>query len=95
MAASPRTGGYRPLLELLRRTFGDDLVACQRCGGRMRLVALVQDQQSIDRFLRGIGESTDFPPLAPATGPPYFTAHGSRGVKNAAPVAHEPLDESP
>ena len=86
---------YRPLLELLRRTFGDDLAACQRCGGRMRLVALVQDQQSIDRFLRGIGESTDFPSLAPARGPPYFTVQGSRGAKNAAPLAPEPIDESP
>jgi hypothetical protein len=57
MAARPRTAGrYRPVIELLRRTFGDDLAACQRCGGRMRLVALVKDQQSIDRFLRGIGQ---------------------------------------
>ena len=60
----------------------------------MRLVALVQDQQSIDRFLRGLGLSTDFPPLAPARGPPYFTVPGSRGAKNAAPVASEPIDES-
>jgi hypothetical protein len=29
-------------------------------GGRMRLIALVKDQKSIDRFLRGIGESTAF-----------------------------------
>ena len=62
----------------------------------MRLVALVQDQQSIDRFLRGIGESTDFPPLAPARGPPYFTVPGSRSAKAAtAAFAPEPLDESP
>ena len=85
---------YRPVLELLRRTFGDDLAACLRCGCRMRLVALVQDQQSIDRFLRGLGQSTDFPPLAPARGPPYFTVPGSRGAKNAVPVAPEPIDES-
>jgi hypothetical protein len=32
----------------LRRTFGDDLAACLRCGGRMRLGVVVQDQQSID-----------------------------------------------
>ena len=60
----------------------------------MRLVALVQDQQSIDRFLRGLGLSTDFPPLAPARGPPYFTVQGSRGAKVAAPVAPDPFDES-
>ena len=78
---------YRPVLELMARTWGDDLVACEHCGGRMRLAALVKNQESINRFLRGIGESTDFPPLAPARGPPYFTTPGSR----AAP---EPLHES-
>ena len=63
----------------------------------MRLVALVQDQQSIDRFLRGIGESTDFPPLAPARGPPYFTVRDSRTAKAPplSPSAPEPIDESP
>ncbi len=87
---------YRPVLELLRRTFGDDLAACQRCGGCMRLVALVQNQQSIDRFLRGLGLSTDFPPLAPARGPPHFTVQGSGNAKAAtAAFAPEPLDESP
>ncbi len=61
----------------------------------MRLVALVKDQQSIDRFLRGIDQSRDFPPpLAPARGPPYFTVPGSQGVNDAAPVAPEPFDES-
>ena len=39
---------YRPVLELMARTWGDDLVACSRCGGRMRLVALVKKSQ-VDR----------------------------------------------
>jgi len=61
----------------------------------MRLVALVKNHKSIDRFLRGIGLSTDFPPLAPARGPPYFTAPGPRGAKAAVPAfTPEPLDES-
>jgi hypothetical protein len=88
---------YLPVIELLRRTFGDDLAACHRCGGKMRLVSLVKDQQSIDRFLRGIGESTDFPPLAPARGPPFFGSPASRNAHAAnhtTPVAPESLDES-
>ena len=85
---------YRPVLELMARTWGDDLVACEHCAGRLRLVALVKDQKSIDRFLGGIGEPTGFPPLAPARGPPYFTPPRSRGVKAAAAFAPEPLDES-
>ena len=85
---------YRPVLELMARTFGDDLAACSRCGGRLRLVGLVKDQLSIDRFLRGIGESTDFPPLAPARGPPFFTTPGTRSAAANAAFAPEPLDES-
>jgi hypothetical protein len=94
--AHPPTPGckYRPLIELMARTWGEDLVACTQCGGRLRLVGLVKDQKSIDRFLRGIGESTDFPPLAPARGPPYFTPPSPRRVKAAAPFAPERLDES-
>jgi hypothetical protein len=83
---------YRPVLELMARTFGDDLAACARCGGRLRLVGLVKDRLSIDRFLRGIGEPTDFPPLSPARGPPYFIPPGTRSA--AAAFAPEPLDES-
>jgi hypothetical protein len=32
---------YRPWAELLKRCFAIDVLACPRCGGRMRLVALV------------------------------------------------------
>ena len=28
--------------ELMRRTFGFDVLACPRCGGRLRLVALIE-----------------------------------------------------
>jgi hypothetical protein len=86
---------YRPYLELVARTFGDDLAACERCGGRMRLVALVRDQESIARFLRAIGEPVETPPLAPAHGPPFFTPPGSPGATTADTVfAPEPPDES-
>lgn len=67
----PRRHSYRPYVELLRRTFGD-ILTCQRCGSRMRLVALVTDPKSVARYLRGIGEPTDIPRRAPARGPPYW-----------------------
>ena len=82
---------YRPYLELLARTFGDDLAACDKCGGRMRVLALIKDPQSIARFLRARGESTDTLPLAPARGPPFFPAPGSPAHAAFAP---EPPDES-
>lgn len=67
-----RKGSYRPYVELMKRTFGDDIMKCTRCGGRMRLVALVTDPKSVARYLRGIGEPTDVPKRAPARGPPYW-----------------------
>jgi len=85
---------YRPVLELMARTFGDDLAACARCGGRLRLVGLVKDRSSIDRFLRGIGESTDFPPLSPARGPPYFIRPGTGSGVHSEAFVPEPIDES-
>jgi hypothetical protein len=53
-------------------TVAIDVEKCEKCGARMKLRALVTLPQSIDRFLRHIGESTEPPPLAPARAPPFF-----------------------
>jgi hypothetical protein len=50
---------YRPWAELLKRTFGIDLETCPRCGGRMRLLAVITDLTSAARFLRHRGEPTE------------------------------------
>jgi hypothetical protein len=47
----------------------------------MRLIALVKDPAGIARFLRGIGEPTEPPVLAPARDPPYY----KRAVRRTAP----------
>jgi hypothetical protein len=39
--AERRVGGYL-WAELMRRAFGVDVLACPRCGGRLRLVALIE-----------------------------------------------------
>ena len=41
----------------------------------MRLRALITAAQSIERFLRHIGEPTEPPTLSPARGPPFFQTH--------------------
>jgi hypothetical protein len=64
---------YRPYLELLRRTFPEDLAACTSCGGKMKLIALVKDHDSIRRYLRGTGEPDELPTMAPPRAPPFFT----------------------
>lgn len=63
---------YRPWAELLKRTFEVDVLHCDRCQGRMRLVALVLEDKGIARFLRALGEATSLPPRAPARGPPFW-----------------------
>jgi hypothetical protein len=89
--APARTGArsrYRPWAELLRRTFPEDRTElCSRCGGPLRLLALVKDPAGIARYLRSLGEPTEPPPLGPARGPPYFaTARRCRDEPSADPA---------
>lgn len=67
-----RAGFYRPWAELLKRTFGFDVLACKRCGGRLRLLAMVTEPASVVRYLARIGETTDVPVRSPSRGPPYW-----------------------
>jgi hypothetical protein len=54
--------------ELMRRTFGVDVLACPRCGGRLRLMALIAQPAIIARILTHLGLPADVP--APARGSP-------------------------
>jgi hypothetical protein len=56
--------------ELMRRTFGLDVLACPRCGGRLRLVALIEEASVVQRILRHLGLPTDVPEARPARAPP-------------------------
>ena len=78
---------YRPWAELLQRCFAIDVLACPRCGGRMRLVALVTEAASAARFLRGLGEPTEVPSRAPARGPPYGRSRVLRRAAGEVAVA--------
>jgi hypothetical protein len=44
-AVSPAAGAYQ-WAELMRRTFGVDVLACPRCGGRLHLVAFAARARS-------------------------------------------------
>ena len=65
-------GGYRPWAELLARTFAVDVLACPRCHGRMRLLAMLEDPPNVARFLAAMGEPTEVPHRSPGRGPPYW-----------------------
>jgi hypothetical protein len=70
--------GYRPWAELLKRTFRIEVELCGRCGGRMKLRALVITAAGIRRYLRWLGEPTEPPTLAPARDPPFFKSRAIR-----------------
>ncbi|MEO6096273.1 MAG: transposase [Fibrobacteria bacterium] len=60
---------YIPWKELLRRTFGSEVV-CPDCGGRLRLVALVKTEASIQMLLAAFHLPTGPPKVAAAEQPP-------------------------
>lgn len=57
--------------ELMRRTFGFDVLACPRCGSRLRLIALIEEAAVIERILGHLGVPTAIPAPRPARGPPF------------------------
>ena len=69
----------------LRRTFGFDVLACPRCDGRMRLLAMVTEPKSVARYLRALGEPTEAPARAPPRGPPFWK---SLALRRAASDDH-------
>jgi hypothetical protein len=56
--------------ELMRRTFGIDVLDCPRCGGRLRLLALIEHARVVERILRHLGLPTDRAEPQPARAPP-------------------------
>jgi hypothetical protein len=56
--------------ELMRRTFGTDVLECPRCGGRLRLLAHIEHARIVERILRHLGLPTDRPEPRPARAPP-------------------------
>ena len=57
----------------MARTFGFDVLACPRCGGRLRLIALIEEAAVIERILRHLGVPTEIPAPRPARAPPLST----------------------
>jgi Putative transposase/Transposase zinc-binding domain len=63
--SSPTGRGWR-WADLMRRAFDWDVLACPRCGGRLRLIALILDPGTIDALQRSLAptESADRAPPA-------------------------------
>ncbi len=76
--ARPPAGAVRPRhvawAELLRRTFGLDVLACPDCGGRLRLVATIADPRVIARILAHLGLPLEPPGPVPPRQPSWLSA---------------------
>ena len=68
--AKPSRAGAYQWAELMPRTFGLDVLACPRCDGRLRLVALIEQASVVQRILRHLGLPTEVPEARPARAPP-------------------------
>jgi hypothetical protein len=49
----------------MQRAFDVDVLACARCGGRLRLVATVEDPHAIRAILESLGLPAEASPPAP------------------------------
>ena len=54
----------------LLRVFALDVTRCPACGGRLRLIAVLTEPASIQRYLQGVGLPTEPPPSTPPRAPP-------------------------
>ena len=57
---------YRAWADLMRRTFETDVLACPRCGGRMTVLATIDDPAVIHRILTHLGLSVEVGEPSPA-----------------------------
>jgi hypothetical protein len=73
-AAAPGTTRPPRWSDLMRRSFGFEVLTCPRCGGRLRLIALIEEAAVVGRILRHLGLSTARPVPRPARAPPLFDA---------------------
>jgi hypothetical protein len=61
-----------PWAELLERVFCFDVLHCERCGGRMMVLAFLTERASVKKVLEHLGLPTTGPPLAKARHVPRF-----------------------
>jgi len=76
----PASMRHWPWAALMQRSFGTDVLACRRCGGRMRLLATIKDPKAIRKILSHLGLSSELPRPLPARPPPSAARQLGLGV---------------
>ena len=67
---SPRPRSNLLWAQLMQRSFGFDVLACPRCGGRFRLIALIEEPRVIRRILGHLDMPTEVPAARSSRAPP-------------------------
>jgi hypothetical protein len=70
---------YFAWADLLRRVFAFDVLACPDCGGRLRLLATIEDRAVVEKILTHLGLPVDLPRPSAARTPAWLP-----GVRAAA-----------
>jgi hypothetical protein len=69
--------------QLMQRSFGFDMLACPRCGGRLRLIAVIEEPRVIRRILGHLGLPTE---ARPSRAPPIpFDGEAGRAAAGDIP----------
>ena len=86
-AAAPPAAYVRPSYfawaDLLRRVFAIDILACPDCGGRLRLLATIEDRAVVEKILTHLGLPVEPPCPSPARTPAWLP-----GVRDRADHEH-------
>jgi hypothetical protein len=77
--ARPGTPRYRSWAALMRRAFGLDVLACARCGGRLRLIAILEEPAVVAKILTHLDRSSAADPPGPA--PPAQRGAGAPSTR--------------
>jgi hypothetical protein len=73
VAAPHAPSATMPWAELLKRTFAFDVLRCERCGGRARVIAAITEPKTIDKILAHLQGPKLHSPAAPRA-PPNISA---------------------
>jgi hypothetical protein len=63
------------------------VLECPRCGGRLGLLALIEQARTVERILRHFGLLADRPEAPPARAPPLPTDDPSRSTRRCDRVS--------
>ena len=70
----PRAGGNYLWADLMRRSLALDVLACPRCGGRLRLISMIDHPAVVARILRHLKLPSEIPGTQRARAPPTEVA---------------------